>query len=183
MMRDTEPADTNVLTTLFAHNAWANLKLLDFCSALTDEQLESTTVGTYGTIRRTLMHMVYAELDYVSRVNGKQPANPPPWDSFPGFEVLRAAVRWANEELLNLALSASSDTMVVEVFSEGTVKYKLADLMVQAPSHAIEHRTQIASIITSLGLEPPAMDCWAWMEDRGAFEETHNIPAPASANC
>jgi hypothetical protein len=45
--------------------------------------------------------------------------------------------------------------------------------MVQAPSHAMEHRTQVASIITALGLEPPDMSAWGWMEDRGAFAETH----------
>jgi uncharacterized damage-inducible protein DinB len=109
----------------------------------------------------------------VTRVNGKQPANPLPMGEWAGFEVMREAVRWANEELLKLALSASSETMVVETFPEGTVRYRLADLMVQAHSHAMEHRTQVASILTSLGLEPPAVDTWAWMEERGAFEETH----------
>jgi uncharacterized damage-inducible protein DinB len=74
--------------------------------------------------------------------------------------------------LLQLALSASSDTMVVETWPEGTVKYKLADLIVQAHSHAMEHRTQVAAIITSLGLEPPDTSTWAWMEARGAMEET-----------
>jgi uncharacterized damage-inducible protein DinB len=139
--------------------------------------MDSTTVGTYGTIRNTLRHLVHAEVSYVSRVNGKAPNNPQSWREFPGFEALRAAVQWANEELLKLSLSATSDTMVVEVFPEGTVRYKLADLMVQAPSHAMEHRTQVASIITALGLEPPDMSTWAWMEDRGAFEETHTPSA------
>jgi len=31
MMRENERGDTSVLTMLFGHNAWANLKLLDFC--------------------------------------------------------------------------------------------------------------------------------------------------------
>ena len=33
-------SDTSVLTTLFAHNGWANLKLIDFCEKLSDEQLK-----------------------------------------------------------------------------------------------------------------------------------------------
>ena len=32
-----QPADTSVLAALFAHNAWANLKLLGFCAGLSDE--------------------------------------------------------------------------------------------------------------------------------------------------
>jgi uncharacterized damage-inducible protein DinB len=163
----------SVLAATFEYNAWANLRLLDSCAGLSDEQLGSKTVGGYGSIYATLGHMVYAEVDYVTRVNGKQPANPLPMGEWAGFEVMREAVRWANEELLKLALSASSETMLVETFPEGTVRYRLADLMVQAHTHAMEHRTQVASILTSLGLEPPAMDTWAWMEERGAFEETH----------
>jgi hypothetical protein len=49
----------------------------------------------------------------------------------------------------------------------------LADLLVQAPSHAMEHRTQVASIITALGLEPPDTSTWAWIDARGAMEITH----------
>jgi uncharacterized damage-inducible protein DinB len=167
-----EPPGHSVLAATFEYNAWATSKLLDFCASLSDEQLRASTVGGYGSIYATLGHLIYAEVGYVSRVNGKLPANPPPTDRFAGFDVLRDAVQWANEELLKLALSANNDTMVVETSPEETVRYKLADLLVQAPSHAMEHRTQVASIITALGLEPPDTSTWAWMEERGAFEST-----------
>jgi len=163
----------SVLAATFEYNAWATVTLLDFCAALSTEQLNSTTVGGYGTIYETLGHLVVAEVDYVSRVTGKLPANPPPTDRFAGFDVLRDAVQWANAEMLKLALAACNDTMVVEVFPEETVRYKLADLLVQAPSHAMEHRTQVASIITALGLEPPDTSTWAWIDARGAMEITH----------
>ena len=41
-MQANERGDTSVLTTLFEHNAWANLKLLDFCTGLSDAQLDAT---------------------------------------------------------------------------------------------------------------------------------------------
>src|SRR5690348_4993336 len=43
---------------MFEYNAWANTRLLDFCAALTAEQLDSTVPGTFGSIGRTLQHMV-----------------------------------------------------------------------------------------------------------------------------
>ena len=43
-------ADNSVLKVLFAHNTWANLKLLDFCETLSEEQLDATVPGTYGAI-------------------------------------------------------------------------------------------------------------------------------------
>ena len=52
-------ADT--LTTLYSHNLWANIKLFECCAGLSDEQLDSTIIGTFGTIRDTLQHIVGAE--------------------------------------------------------------------------------------------------------------------------
>src|ERR687888_1202692 len=98
MMRETQPGDTSVLTTLFAHNTWANLKLLDFCERLSDEQLDATAIGGFGSIRDTLRHIVGAEVSYVERVNGKLPPKPLSGSQFSGFEVLKDAARWASDE-------------------------------------------------------------------------------------
>lgn len=170
-MQENEGGDTSVLTTLFAHNVWANLKLLDFCERLSDEQLDATAIGCYGSIRDTLWHIVGAEVSYVQRVNGKLPAKPLPPDQFPGFEVLKDAVRWAGDELLQLALSARKGTIVRQRPPRQLIEYRLASLMVQAVGHSTEHRTQISAIITQLGMEPPDMSGWNYMEEIGELHE------------
>jgi uncharacterized damage-inducible protein DinB len=43
--------------------------------------------------------------------------------------------------------------------------------MVQEITHAAEHRTHVAVILTQLGLEPPDMSTWAYMEATGEFRE------------
>ena len=172
-MLQSEQADNSVLTTLFHHNTWANLKLLDVCAALSEAQLDTTATGTYGSIRDTLRHIVRGEVSYVQRVNGRLPAEPPPWDGFPGFAVLKAAVRWAGDELLLLAQSARADTLVNEYDPDVkmTAQYPLADLIVQAITHSTEHRTQVSTILTQLGLEPPDMSGWQYMVEAGEFRE------------
>jgi uncharacterized damage-inducible protein DinB len=171
MMQENERGDTSVLTTLFAHNAWANLKLLDFCEHLSDAQLDATAIGCFGSIRDTLLHIVGAEVSYVKRVNGKLPPQPFSRDQFPGFELLKDAARWASDELLPLALSAREDTSVRERWKQMFIEYRLASLMVQAITHSTEHRTQISAIITQLGMEPPDMSGWKYMEELGEFQE------------
>jgi uncharacterized damage-inducible protein DinB len=171
MIQENEPGETSVLTTLFAHNTWANLKLLDFCEHLSDAQLDATAIGGFGSIRDTLWHIVGAEVSYVERVNGKLPAKAPSGDQFPGFEVLKDAVRWAGDELLQLALSARQDTRVRQRPPRQTYEYKLASLMAQALSHSTEHRTQISAIITQLGMEPPDMSGWQYMDELGELRE------------
>lgn len=49
------------LTELFKHNLWGNLRLLDACEKLSDEQLDATSPGTYGSIRDTLVHIASGE--------------------------------------------------------------------------------------------------------------------------
>src|SRR5437868_2730601 len=164
-MLQSEQVDNSVLTTLFHHNTWANLKLLDFCEALSDEQLDTSATGTYGSIRDTLHHTVGAEVGYVHRVNGKLPAEPPSRDRFPGFAVLKQSARWTGDELLQLAVSASADSIVREESPAAVVQYPLASLLIQAINHSTEHRTQVSTIITQLGLEPPDMTGWQYMDE------------------
>ena len=57
-----------LLIEAFRYNKWANLHLLDVCSGLSDEQLQLTVPGTYGTIAATLMHLLAAEQRYLRRL-------------------------------------------------------------------------------------------------------------------
>ena len=166
-----EQGDGSVLTRFFEHNTWANLALLDFCERLSDEQLDAKAIGGYGSIRETLVHIIGAEVSYVVRVNGRLPPRPFARNQLPGFDVLKEAARWTGDELLQLALSARADTMVVEREGRLGAEYTLASLIVQAITHSVEHRTQIATIITQLGMEPPDMSGWKYMDDTKEFRE------------
>ncbi|NNJ11663.1 hypothetical protein EKD04_015110 [Chloroflexales bacterium ZM16-3] len=163
--------DASVVTTLFAHNTWANLKLLDFCAQVSDAQIDATAIGGYGSIRATLAHIIGAEVSYVERVNGKRPPHPLTGDQLPGFAALKDVARWAGDELLHLALSARKDTIVREREQGLVCAYPLASLIVQEVTHATEHRTQIATIITQLGMEPPDLSTWQYMVETGEFRE------------
>lgn len=171
-MQHPEPEDTGVLARLFGHNTWAGLTLLEFCAGLSEEQLDATAIGTYGSIRDTLVHFVYAEVDYVNLATGTWPAVIPPEDRFQGCAVLQEGVRWAGDELRQLASTARVDTIIrVERPEEPVYEYPLASFLAQILHHSSEHRTQIATIITQLGLEPPNLSGWQYMRERGELLE------------
>jgi uncharacterized damage-inducible protein DinB len=70
---------------------------------------------------------------------------------------------------LELVLATRADSMVRESEGDESVEYSLASLMAQVINHATEHRAHIATIITQLGMEPPNMDLWTYMEETGEF--------------
>ena len=170
-MTENQTGDTSVLATLFAHNAWANQKLLDFCEKLSDAQLDTNAVGGFGTIRDTLFHIIRAEQGYVERTNGRLPAQPLVRDQRAGFAQLREVARWAGDELAQLALATRADTLVKESDDKSAMEYPLASLMMQSLTHSTEHRTQIAAIITQLGMEPPDMSGWMYMDENRQIRE------------
>ena len=56
----------NFLEKLFEHNNWANQKIIEACSTLSDEQLDATPHSvTKGTIRETVLHLVGAQYSYL----------------------------------------------------------------------------------------------------------------------
>ena len=161
--------DNAVLDVFFAHNAWANLKMLDYCANLSDEQLDASAIGGYGSIRDTLSHILRAETSYVKRNHGKLPPRPLQTDQVASFDQMREVAAWTSEELRQLAQTAQADTLVVEELDKERVDYKLASLIVQAITHAAEHRAHINAVITHLGMEPPDVSLWMYLEEIGEF--------------
>ncbi|RIK37445.1 MAG: hypothetical protein DCC55_24255 [Chloroflexi bacterium] len=66
------PRGETPLAELLHHHLWANLRLLDTCAALDEEQLGASTPGTFGSIRATLFHIARAEQSYLAHLTGRQ---------------------------------------------------------------------------------------------------------------
>ena len=62
----------DTLTVLYSHHLWANLRLMNHCIPLSDEQLDTSMEGAFGTIRDTLKHLVLSEKGYFSRISAGQ---------------------------------------------------------------------------------------------------------------
>ena len=156
------PLDT--LTTLFQHNRWANLRLLEQCAGLTDAQLDATLAGTYGSIRDTWQHLATAERSYLSRISTGQrysrPKDAPPLTPAELKEALEASgaglVEWA-------AKVQAGDTVAIEWGGSPRAVPKTI-LLTQAINHATEHRAQIMALMTQAGVQPPDLDGWTYLD-------------------
>ncbi len=150
-----------ILVRLFEHHHWANLRAVEACAALADAHLDATVPGTFGSIRVTLMHIAGAEQSYVRRLSGRQPTYSAR-EGWPGAERLRHALDESGRALIELAGRADPDEVLMTESQGRPSPLPVATVYIQAINHATEHRSQIATILTQQGIEPPDFSGWAW---------------------
>jgi uncharacterized damage-inducible protein DinB len=160
-----EPSEP--ITTLFSHNLWANLLLLERCAALTDEQLDATVSGGFGSIHDTLQHIVRSEQSYFSRISTGQPRYHPEDEPPLTIAEMVESVRTTGQGLIAWAPKVQAgDTVPIDW--DGTPReVPKRILLTQVINHATEHRAQIMVILTQLGIQPPELDSWAYFDELG----------------
>ena len=157
-----------LLVEAFRYNKWANLHLLDVCAEFTDEQLQMTAPGTYGTIASTFIHLLAAEQRYLKRLGGGEPQINERDMPVPGIGVLREHAVRSGDKLIEIAPYASPDE-AYETERGGRVKVYSGVVVVQALHHGNDHRTHICTILGHHGLSYGDMDVWAYGEATGGI--------------
>ncbi len=153
--------DENILQKFFEHNQWANLQILQACSTLSDEQLDAEPhSATKGTIRLTLIHLVEAEQGYLADLSGVKSRFD--WQTPPTLAEMQAALSDSGERFIALAGDESNEHLKTPAHSEDGYIIEPWVLMLQAINHATEHREQIKSMLTALGVKPPRIDGWGY---------------------
>jgi uncharacterized damage-inducible protein DinB len=161
----------SVLSDAFAHHSWATIRLIDACLPLSDEQLASTVPGTYGPILETMRHLVGADRSYLALLSGGalddvdeerldlaalrvvMEANGPAWDALVTGEL-------------------DPDRMVVRHRDDGSESHAPMGIRIaQVIHHGTDHRSQVCTALTNLGIEPPAIDAWDFGRENGRLLE------------
>ncbi len=157
----------NILGKLFEHNNWANLRIIQACFALSDEQLDAEPQSaTKGSIRRTLVHLVGSQRGYLSLLTLPVEARV---DVPLAFADLPKAASISGEGLLALARDEPSNDPKTQLRTTDGYFVEPWVVMLQAINHATEHREQISSMLTALGVTPPDLDGWAYGEATNAL--------------
>ena len=157
---------SDFLVQALRYNRWANLQLLDMCSGLSDEQLQLSSPGTYGTIAATWLHLLAAEQRYLRRLVGFEPVLSEKGD-FSGLPTLKEHAAHSGDALIAAAARVDPDGTSP---GEGVaVKHWLT--MVQAIHHGNDHRTHICTILGQNGISYGDLDVWAFGEANDGYEK------------
>ncbi len=161
-----------VLADAFAHHVWATDRILAACEALDLAQLGSTVPGVYGSIIDTLRHTVEADTSYLALLSGGKVDKIDA--STMDVEALRTAMRGhepAWQELVAGDLDAGRE-LIRHREDGSTTTAPLGVRLAQALHHGSDHRSQVCTALTNLGIEPPEVDVWAWADEHGRLVET-----------
>ena len=166
-----------VVDDAFAHHVWATLRLIDTCAGLTEVQLATNVPGTYGSIIATLRHIVAADTGYLNLLTDGRVAEIDEQSGTPAeLTAIVESVALAWRELL--AGNPDPGTIVARHRDDGSEsRVALGLRLAQVVHHGTDHRSQVCTALTSIGVEPPGIDVWSFAADMGRIE----IVEPASS--
>lgn len=155
----------------FGHHVWASVQLLDACLALDPEQLATGVPGTYGSILDTARHLVGSDSWYLFCMTDER--TPRIDEDHMDLRELRAAMgadgaAWSSL----LAQDLDPDAVVVRRHDDGSeTRAPFGIRLAQALHHGTDHRSQICTALTTLGVEPPLIDVWDFGLQNGRVVE------------
>ncbi len=150
------------------YHRWANLHLLDVCMEMSDEQLQLTAQGTYGTIAATFQHLVHAERRYLWRLAGGG-GRFSQRHAFPGLAALRELAAVNGDQLIEAARRIKGADVVVAKWRFGAYRVDKGVILIQALHHGNDHRTHVCTVLGAHGIAYGEMDVWAYGEATGSM--------------
>ena len=165
----------SLLADPFGHHAWATLRLLDACIPLSPDQLNTAVPGTYGSILDTLRHLVGSDTGYLSAVT--EGAVPRIHEQQRNLKELRSVmerdgVAWS----AFLAHDPDPDAAVVRRRPDSPEAHvPVGIVLAQALHHGSDHRSQVCTALTSLGIEPPPIDVWDFADHDARLTEVPSV--------
>jgi len=167
----------SLLEDAIAHHVWATLRLVDACLALRLEHLETAVPGTYGSILDTMRHLVASDRFDLFVVTGER--TPLIDEGQMGLAELRTVMEENSAEWSRLLrVGIDPDFVLHEVDPDDGYQRDapMGIWLAQVLHHGTDHRSQVSTALTSLGLEPPAISAWDFGIETGRVAEVY--PAP-----
>ncbi|MEX1071354.1 MAG: DinB family protein [Anaerolineales bacterium] len=150
---------------LFDYNYWANFLLMDKAAELDNEHFLAATRFPHGGLRDTFAHLLFAEWIWRERCEGKSPLQGEKMPEAEDFaDLARLRDFWIQEEgRMQAYLSKLTDEQAIaDLHYTGTKKepfmLPLEDVLSHVVIHGMQHRSEIAQMLTELGHSPGDID-------------------------
>lgn len=150
------------LETLVDYSHWANRKLFDVLSQLTDEQFTQPVAGSYGSVRNTLVHFISAEWGWLDRCGGAPRGPALDASDYTTVESVRERCQQVEGHVRELLAGLGDDDLerpIVWAIGGGPQHVtRVGELLQHAVIHSVHHRGQVSLLLRMLGVAPGNFD-------------------------
>jgi uncharacterized damage-inducible protein DinB len=155
---------------LYAYHHWANERILGMVQRIDLTQATERTQRGYARVHETLVHLVGAEALWRSRWQGVALSQRPTLDALP--TLLSVRERWQEEahQIQNFLASLHEDDLAAPLTYTNlrgqAVTWPLAATLLQVSTHGVQHRSEIAVMLTEIGYSPGDLDLLRYLQER-----------------
>ena len=161
-----------LLRTLFQYNQWADRRLLDACSPLTNEQFTRDLGSSFRSVRDTLVHLYGAEWVWNERMEGRSPTSLVSGAGFPDLASVRARLEEMDSYYLDFVTRLTQQDLdrvfAYKSFAGEEFSNPVWQTLHQLSNHASYHRGQVVTLLRQLGAKPATTDLIAFYRERAA---------------
>jgi len=149
---------------LFDYDRWANQRLWDAVNALpvgaVDQEIGAQF--SFPTLKEMLAHILAAQIVWLSRWQGTSPFALPSGKDFPDLASLRDRWDRVGADLTAFIAGLSEQDLARVMYYRNTQGQPFALPLGQQIQHLINHgthhRSELATMLTMLGISPPPTD-------------------------
>jgi uncharacterized damage-inducible protein DinB len=160
------------ISALYDYHFWATMRILDAATLVTDEQFTAPTRFPMGSLHRTLVHMLAAEVYWLDWWQEKPPLPFLTVEELPDVATIRA--RWGQLETdlcaaLLILDERNLDRSVSHTVPRFGIDYSAPLwLMILHPTyHGAQHRSEAAQMLTEYDRSPGNLDLPVFLNARG----------------
>lgn len=158
---------------LARYNEWANRRLYDACGSLSSDAYHAARPSFFGSIHRTLNHILVADRIWMSRFEGTHHGiRSLDQELYPDFPSLRAARQVEDDRIRSFM-----DRMTASVIDSELGYRSMAGEARRTPmrwalahffNHQTHHRGQVHGMLSATAVAPPPLDLLYFLpEDPG----------------
>ena len=156
--------DSSYCSVMAEYNQWMNERLYATCASLPDCQRKEDKSAFFGSIHRTLNHILYGDLAFMSRFTGTPNEVPELGvDIHEDYQRLQDARTALDKRICDWAQSLTDEWLSEEL----TYKSKVDGITRTVPrwilvthmfNHETHHRGQVTTLLSQMGLDMGTTD-------------------------
>lgn len=156
--------------TLYDYNYWATKRIWEQVEQLSEDALTCQRTLSWKSIRGTLVHMLSAEYGWRQRCQYHNSPLALPESDFPTLGILNA--HWSEEEAAMRAylhsLNDGDLQSMIDYRTNAGIQYSTAlwQILTHVVMHGMQHRAELAHILSELGHSPGDIDLIIYLRQR-----------------